>query len=212
MLVRADRILDLSRLCDVVAPHYCADNGPPGINPEVALRLRLAGFLLGMAQGRRPLREAQVNLAIRFFIGDALPETLPDHSSFTRIRQLWGAESVRRVFVRLARQGRNAGLILEETVYVDATLIRAGVRMNAPVARHRWRVEGAHGTRQDALWPQPRHTTRPRKLHHADPAYQLRETPRQARDTPWSPARNRSAWLELHANAGDRIGIFNTPQ
>jgi IS5 family transposase len=36
------------------------------------------------------MREAHVNIAIRWFAGYALHEKLPDHSSLTRIRQRWG--------------------------------------------------------------------------------------------------------------------------
>src|SRR5215211_3339711 len=92
ILVRVDRVLDLSWLRSEVADLYCADNGRPGIDPEAALRLMLAGFLLGIVHDRRLLREAQVNLAIRWFAGYGLHETLPDHSTLTRIRSRWGAE------------------------------------------------------------------------------------------------------------------------
>ena len=71
VLVRVDRVLDLSWLCDAVAELYCPDNGRPGIAPEAALRLMLAGFLLGIVHDRRLLREASVNLAIRWFAGRA---------------------------------------------------------------------------------------------------------------------------------------------
>ena len=70
-----------------MAEHYCAHNGRPGIDPEVAVRLMLAGLLLGIVHDRKLMREAQVNLAIRWFIGYGLHEDLPDHSSLTRIRQ-----------------------------------------------------------------------------------------------------------------------------
>ena len=67
---------------------YAADGaGRPGIDPEVAVRLMLAGFRLGIVHDRRLLREAQVNIAIRWFAGYGLHEALPDHSSLTRIRQ-----------------------------------------------------------------------------------------------------------------------------
>ena len=54
------------------------------------MRLMLAGLLLGIVHDRRLMREAQVNIAIRWFIGYGLHEHLPDHSSLTRIRQRWG--------------------------------------------------------------------------------------------------------------------------
>jgi transposase len=81
---------------------YSAEAGRPGIDPEVAVRPMLAGPLLGIVHDRRLLREAQVNLAIRWFIGYGLHQALPDHSSPTRIRQRWGAERFRAVLARTA--------------------------------------------------------------------------------------------------------------
>ncbi len=93
VLARVDRVLDLSWLRAEVRDCYAADGaGRPGIDPEAAVRLMLAGLLLGIVHDRRLLREAQVNIAIRWFAGYGLHEALPDHSSLTRIRQRWGAE------------------------------------------------------------------------------------------------------------------------
>lgn len=72
-----------------MAEQHRPDTGRPGIDPEVALRLMLSGFLLGIVHDRRLLREANVSLAIRRFAGFGLTERLPDHSSLTRIRQRW---------------------------------------------------------------------------------------------------------------------------
>src|SRR3954453_20029311 len=72
ILAKVDRVLDLSWLRGEVAGLYCNDNGRPGIDPEAALRLMLAGFLLGVVHDRRLLREAQVNIAIPLFTGDDL--------------------------------------------------------------------------------------------------------------------------------------------
>ena len=44
VLVRVDQVLDLGWLRAEVADLYCADNGRPGIDPEVAMRLMLAGL------------------------------------------------------------------------------------------------------------------------------------------------------------------------
>lgn len=154
VLVRVDQVLDLGWLRAEVADLYCADNGRPGIDPEVAVRLMLAGFLLGIVQDRRLMREAQVNLAIRWFVGYALHEALPDHSSLTRIRQRWGADVFRQVFTRVVQQCQRAGMVSTETVHIDASLIRANVSMDALVSRHLDAVEAAHddanGAERDA--------------------------------------------------------------
>jgi hypothetical protein len=57
VLARVDRVLDLSWLRGEVRHAYAAGGaGRPGIDPEAAVRLMLAGFLLGIAHDRRPLR------------------------------------------------------------------------------------------------------------------------------------------------------------
>jgi transposase len=106
VLRRVDRVLDLDWLRDEVADCYCEDNGRPAIDPEAAVRLMIAGLLLGIVHDRKLIREAQVNLAIRWFAGYRLHEALPDHSSLTRIRLRWGEERFRRIFQRTVQACR----------------------------------------------------------------------------------------------------------
>ena len=91
---RVNRVLDLSWLHEEVTDCYCANNGRPGIDLETAVRLMLAGFLLGIAHDRRLMREAQADIAVRLFIGCGLHDRLPDHSSLTRTRQRLGRGAV----------------------------------------------------------------------------------------------------------------------
>src|SRR5690554_1268345 len=147
ILARVDRVLDLSWLRAEVADLYCADNGRPGIDPEVAVRLMLAGFLLGIVHDRRLMREAQVNIAIRWFVGYGLHETLPDHSSLTRIRQRWGEERFRRVFERTVRACIDAKIATGEVVHVDASLIRADVSWEGLALRH---IEAVNQANEEA--------------------------------------------------------------
>lgn len=136
ILVRVEAVLDLSWLREEIADLYCLDNGRPGIDPEVALRLMLAGFLLGIVHDRRLMREAAVNIAIRWFAGYSLHEPLPDHSSLTRIRQRWGAERFRRIFERTVQACVAAKIATGEVVHVDASLIRAHVSWDSLAVRH----------------------------------------------------------------------------
>lgn len=53
VLARVARVLDLTWLRDEIADLYCSDNGRPGIEPVAALRLMLAGFVLGFVHDRR---------------------------------------------------------------------------------------------------------------------------------------------------------------
>lgn len=138
-------MLDLGWLHEEIAEVYAAGVGRPAIDPEAAVRLMLAGFLLGIVHDRRLMREAQVNLAIRWFAGFGLADRLPDHSSLTRIRQRWGAERFRRVFQRTAQACVSAGIAKGDVVHVDASLIRADVSWESLAVRHVGAVAAANG-------------------------------------------------------------------
>ena len=96
----------------------------------------LAGLLLGIVHDRKLMREAQVNLAIRWIIGYGLHEAVPDHSSLTRIRQRWGEQRFRRIIQRTVRACAEAKIAAGEIVHVDASLIRANVSWESLVERH----------------------------------------------------------------------------
>jgi len=170
VLARVDRVLDLGWLREEVADCYCADNGRPGIDPEVAVRLMLAGLLLRIVHDRQLMREAQVNIAIRWFIGYGLHERLPDHSSLTRIRQRWGEERFRRIFQRTVAACLEAKIATAEVVHIDASLIRADVSWESLVERHADEVmrenrgeEGVEAGRR------PRRGARTKKVSVTDP-------------------------------------------
>jgi transposase len=136
ILKKVDKVLDLSWLHAEVSDCYCDSNGRPGIDPESAVRLMLAGFFQGIVHDRKLIREAQVNLAIRWFAGYRLDEKLPDHSSLTRIRQRWGADRFKKVFQKTVEACIRANLVNGETVHVDSTLIRADVSWESLTTEH----------------------------------------------------------------------------
>lgn len=148
ILKRVDHVLDLSWLAAEVANTYSEDTGRPGVAPEAAVRLMLAGFFHGIVHDRKLMREAQVNIAIRWFAGYGLDEPLPDHSSLTRIRQRWGEERFRRIFEKTVAACAAAGLVGGETLHVDATLIRANVSWESLTEQHAQAVIDTNGERQ----------------------------------------------------------------
>jgi Transposase DDE domain/Transposase domain (DUF772) len=91
------------------------------------------------------MREAQVNLAIRWFTGYALGEVLSDHSSLTRIRQRWGVERFRQIFERTVQACIAAKIAKGEVLHVDASLIRADVSWESLAVRYVQAIEQVNG-------------------------------------------------------------------
>jgi hypothetical protein len=81
--------LDLTFVREWVRELY-AERGRPSIDPIVFFKLRLVMFFEGIRSERYLIATASLNLAHRWYLGYALDEKLPDHSSLTRIRQRLG--------------------------------------------------------------------------------------------------------------------------
>lgn len=163
ILKKVDRVLDLSWLRAEVEDLYCLDNGRPGIDPETAVRLMLAGFFHGIVHDRKLMREATMHLGMRWFAGFSLHESLPDHSSLTRLRQRWGADRFRRIFEKTVKQCAAAGLVGGECVHIDATLIRADVSWESLVQVHTDKVVSENQLEEKPAEDQPKGKGRPSK-------------------------------------------------
>ena len=130
ILRKIDAVVDFSWLIEEVEKYYSEDNGRPSVDPEVIMRLMLAGFLLGIRHDRELMREAQVNMAIRLFIGYGIGDELPDHSTLSRTRARWGESVFHKFFLVTVKQCTDAGLVNANTVHIDSTLVRASVSWN----------------------------------------------------------------------------------
>ena len=197
VLVRVDRVLDLAWLSAEVADLYADGFGRPGIDPEAAVRLMLAGFLQGIVHDRRLMRDASVNLAIRWFSGYGMAEALPDHSSLTRIRQRWGSERFRAIFARVVGDCRGAGVVSGDVVPMDATLIRADVSLGALVAQHLDAVDLANLNEDDRLSRQTGKFKRPASSRDRQVQDALRDRPRCGRQ--WLRHRSEHHWRRRQA-------------
>src|SRR5215217_5937225 len=88
-----------------------ADRGRPSIDPGVFFTLQLVMFFEGIRSERQLIATASLNLAHRWYLGYALDEALPDHSSLTRIRQRLGIDIFQRFFEQIVDLCQEAGLI-----------------------------------------------------------------------------------------------------
>jgi len=124
-LRKLNKVLDLSFIHEAVRGHYCQDNGRPSVDPEVVIRLFLLQAMEGIRSVRELMREVQVNLGYRWFIGYSLEENLPDHSTLSKALDRFGDEVFNGLFERSIEQCRASGLIEGKVLHVDATTIRA---------------------------------------------------------------------------------------
>ena len=183
VLKQVDKVLDLSWLRNEVADTYSQTMGRPSIDPESALRLMLAGYFQGIVHDRKLMREAQVNLAIRWFAGFRLHETLPEHSSLTKIRQRWGSERFKKIFQKTVQACIDAGLVNGETVHIDSTLVRADVSWESLTTEYTDKVFKENRL-EDENNDQVSRTGKPKKRSATDPDATLTTSSHNSRMEP----------------------------
>ena len=103
--------------------------GRPSLAPGVYFRLLLLGFLLGLDSERRIALQACDSLSLRRFLGYALQEATPDHSTLSRTRRRIPVETHEQVFGWVLGRLREAGLARGKAVAVDSTTLEANAAL-----------------------------------------------------------------------------------
>jgi len=126
--------LELGFVRDWVGDKY-AERGRPSIDPVVFFKLQLILFFEGLRSERKLIETARLHLAHRWYLGYALDELLPDHSSLTRIRTRLGVEVFQRFFERVVELCQEAGLVWGKELFFDGTKVWANADIDSLVPR-----------------------------------------------------------------------------
>ena len=66
---------------------YCLDNGRPAIDPVVLFKMLFIGYLFGVRSERQLVRDIEVNVAYRWFLGLGFKDKVPDTSTINQNRR-----------------------------------------------------------------------------------------------------------------------------
>src|SRR6202023_2448585 len=121
-----DRHLDLDDVRQAVKPFY-SSTGRPSIDPELMIRMLIAGYCMGMRSERRLCEEVHLNLAYRWFCRLGLEDGVPEHSTFSKNRhgRFRESDTFRHVFETVLQRCLNEGLVGGEGFATDASVVKA---------------------------------------------------------------------------------------
>ena len=125
-----ERVLDLTFVRELVRDAY-AETGRPSIDPVVFFKLQLILFFEGLRSERQLIQVVADRLSLRWYLGYDLMESLPDHSSLTRIRERYGLAIFRRFFEVIVEQCITAGLVWGQERSIDATKVAANAALDS---------------------------------------------------------------------------------
>jgi transposase len=125
-LRRLKAAIDFEPCRALVADCYAAGMGAPAEDPVRLLKLSLLQFQYDLSDSH-VLRQAQVNVAFRFFLDVSLESALPVPSLLSQFRTRLGTERFERVFNEILRQARAQGLVKDRLRLKDATHLIANI-------------------------------------------------------------------------------------
>ena len=136
LLRKIDAAVDFTRIYDLVEDLYCEDNGRPSCDPVVLFKLVLIQHLFGIRSLRQTLRDAEVNVAYRWFLGYTMSQGLPHFATISyAFRNRFTVEVIEGVFRWILEEVSRAGYLSPEVVFVDGTHIKANANLKKHVKK-----------------------------------------------------------------------------
>ena len=120
---------------ELCTPFYAKTMGRPSIPPGRYFRMLLVGYFEGLDSERGICWRCADSLSLREFLQLELSESVPDHSSLSRIRRRLPLEAHHEVFVHVLGLLSHAGLLQGKRLGIDASTMEANAAMRS-IVRH----------------------------------------------------------------------------
>ena len=133
ILRQIDKLVDFSFVRDAVKDCYCPDNGRPGVDPELVVRMLLIGYLYNLSENR-VCQEVRMHAEKRIFCHmTSFEDKVPDRSTINKLRNHRWAQSglFQTIMHRIVQQCIDVGLVSGRHLSVDGTQIRANASVKS---------------------------------------------------------------------------------
>lgn len=127
LLRKIDKYIDFTFIYDLASDRYSADKGRPSIDPVTLIKIPIIQYLYGIKSMRQTIKEIEVNMAYRWFLGLDFYDKVPHFSTFGKNykRRFEGTDLFEQIFQEILLQCMKCKVINTDTVFVDATHVKA---------------------------------------------------------------------------------------
>ena len=136
-LRQVDSEVDFDFIYDLVEDTYSPDNGRPSLDPVMLVKIPLIKCFYGIRSMRQTIKDIEVNVAYRWFLGLTLDDKIPHFTTYGKnySRRFQDRELISEIFSQVLNQALCAGLIDPSELFVDGTHIKAAANS------HKYRKE-----------------------------------------------------------------------
>ena len=124
---KIEAVIDFEFVRALVKDLYSEEHGRPSIDPVVLVKIIFIQFLFGIRSMRQTIKDIEVNVAYRWFLGYGFTDPIPHFSTFGKnyVRRFADNHLFGTIFQTILTHLIEHGFIKEQTVFVDSTHIKA---------------------------------------------------------------------------------------
>jgi len=132
ILRKVNKTVDFEFIRDKTAHLYCQDNGRPAVDPVVLFKMIFIGYLFGIRSERQLVKEIQVNVAYRCFLGFDFTTKVPNASTISQNRRRRFSDSTiyQDIFDEIVFFAMKKRLVDGKRLYTDSTHLKASANKN----------------------------------------------------------------------------------
>ena len=122
-----DKAIDWTFIYDLVEDKYSPDFGRPSMDPVMLIKIPFIQYLYGIRSMRQTIKEIEVNVAYRWFLGLEMLDSVPHFSTFGKnySRRFKDTNLFEQIFEHILTECYKYKLIDPTEVFVDATHVKA---------------------------------------------------------------------------------------
>ena len=122
-----DKALNWNFIYDLVEDKYSHEIGRPSMDPVTLIKIPLIQYLYGIRSMRQTIKEIEVNVAYRWFLGLDMMDKVPHFSTFSKnyTRRFKGTDLFEQIFSHILEQCYRFRLIDPQEIFVDSTHVKA---------------------------------------------------------------------------------------
>ncbi|MGN8739551.1 transposase [Bilifractor sp. HCP3S3_D3] len=122
-----DKSIDWSFIYDLVEEKYSPDQGRPSIDPVMLIKIPLIQYLYGIKSMRQTIKEIDVNVAYRWFLGLDMYDKVPHFSTFGKnyTRRFQDTDLFEQIFLQILSKCYKYKLVDPNEIFIDSTHVKA---------------------------------------------------------------------------------------
>lgn len=126
LLRKIDAAIDFDRVYDFVEHLYSADKGRPAVDPVMLVKIVLIQHLFGIRSLRQTVKEIEMNIAYRWFLGLDIVSPVPHFSTVSyAFATRFPSQVFEDIFTWILEEAVSKGFVDPSIIFIDSTHIKA---------------------------------------------------------------------------------------